>query len=115
MTVVKLTCGHSVEIKHMYVRDDAGEEYCPEHQNWFLVMGAWSETWHSKCRGCRYARSHGKSRVWAERAAVAHHVQTLHSTYVAWYSDAPEGVRLAVVKEERVLPEEHGQDMLPPF
>lgn len=115
--VVELDCGHYAMSPRKHDNSVGADVRCPVCNVWRIAMHVWKEQWHSRCTVCRYGRSHGLAKVYAERAAAEHFRKTGHETRLAFYSDAPKAAKATAVSVVR-LPGQHAQPTLfdePPF
>lgn len=117
MDISELDCGHYVSTPRKWDNGVGADVKCPTCGLWRIIMHFWREQWHSRCTVCRYGRSHGLARVYAERAAADHFRRTGHETVISFYNDAPKAAQAVAVSAVR-LPGQHTQPSLfdpPPF
>lgn len=83
-----LECGHTMLARVAQTQLYAAEK-CLVCKDWETVAIYYKAEWHTKCGACRFGRSHGQARAYAERAAVQHQGRTGHHVSVTYYADVP--------------------------
>lgn len=85
-----LECDHVVAVATVCLYNFP-TEWCRTCHKDVQVTEYITAVWHSRCSVCRYSRTHGQARKYANDAAGAHTARTGHPVTVSFYADRPQG------------------------